>query len=342
MNDLPNTAQALIRNSALLEGRVALIGPAMPQLVSALALPQPPLVLCEHAGLVEQLTARGDCEVVFGYPDGPVPAWNTVVVFMPKARSALAMQLACATSLLVEGGRLLLVGEKKEGIAGGVKALQLVAPDAAKKDSARHCQVWLGFPPVTGAGFDPLGWLSWHSAEAAGVAVDVAGMPGVFSDGRLDAGTELLLSTFTDSPRGPVLDFACGAGVIGAWLQRRFPDIGPVDGIDVQAQACICARETYRRNGVDGRILASDGLPPALGRYTTLVTNPPFHTGVRTDTTMTERFLASARQHLLPGGEMRLVANRFLPYRDWLHRGVGPTEVLAENSRFVVYQSTRS
>lgn len=342
MSDLSNAAQALLRNVSLLDGRVALVGPVTPALIKALGLPEPPLVVSEHAGVVERLKALGGCDVVFGYQGDLPPDWNTVVVFMPKARAALAMQLAYATSLLANGGRILLVGEKKEGIAGGVKALQALAPGAAKQDSARHCQVWLGQPLATGGGFDPLTWLSWHPVETGGVALDVAGMPGIFSDGRLDPGTDLLLSTFTEAPQGPVLDFACGAGVIGAWLQRRFPGLGPVDGVDVQAQAWVCARETYRRNQAEGEITASDGLPAALGRYRTIVTNPPFHTGVRTDTSMTERFLASARQHLLPGGELRLVANRFLPYQDWLHRGVGLTEVLTENSRFVVYQARRS
>ena len=202
------------------------------------------------------------------------------MLFVPKAKAALTMQLALAASLLTRGGGLVVVGEKKEGIAGAVRQLQAIAPDASKQDSARHCQVWL--------------------------------------------------------------DFACGSGVIGAWLQTRYPDLGPVDGVDVQAQAIDCARQTYARNSASGELVASDGLPAELGYYRSIITNPPFHTGVRTDTSMTETFLRQVRAHLWPGGELRLVANRFLPYVSLLEEGVGPVRILAEDGRFVVYQARRA
>jgi len=127
--------------------------------------------------------------------------------------------------------------------------------------------------------------------------------------------------------------------VVGSWLQVRFPELGPVDGVDVQAQAIVCASRTYQRNGAHGEIVASDGLPDHLGRYRTIVTNPPFHSGVRTDTSMTEQFLRDARRHLMPGGEMRLVANRFLPYQPLLEQCVGKCQVLFEDRRFAVYQA---
>ena len=174
----------------------------------------------------------------------------------------------------------------------------------------------------------------------AGTRIEVAGMPGIFSDARLDEGTERLLESLAEQPvTGPVLDFACGAGVIGSWLQARFPELGPVDGVDVQAQAMVCARQTYQRNGASGALVASDGLPSHLGRYRTIVTNPPFHSGVRADTSMTEQFLRQARHHLEPGGEIRLVANRFLPYQPLLEQCIGKSSTLFEDRRFTVYRA---
>lgn len=342
MSGLPNPVQALLRNTALLKGRVALIGLSSPALVDQLPGTGPLTVFCEHAGVFETLQTKPGCDPVFGYSSSQAATADTVVVFMPKAKSALEMQLALAASLLAPGGRILLLGEKKEGIAGGSRALTALAPDAAKQDSARHCQVWMAHPSHTGNTFNQEQWLTWHRIEAGGTAVDVAGLPGIFSDGRLDDGTALLLETLTEAPAGPLLDFACGAGVIGAWLQRRFPGLGSVDAVDVQAQAVLCAQRTYERNGAEGKVMASDGLPDSLGRYQTILTNPPFHIGVRTDTSITQGFLASIRQHLLPGGELRLVANRFLPYQSWLHDKVGPVGILAENPRFVVYQVRRT
>ncbi|MGM0570107.1 methyltransferase [Marinobacter sp.] len=338
-----NALAALERNANLLRGRTGLLGLSLPVL-PAVPSAAPPLVITEHAGVASALEHQGGCRVQFGYqlPEADRRSLDTLVIFVPKAREALTMQLALASHLLVEQGLVILVGEKREGIAGAARQLQALAPAAEKVDSARHCQVWTARLPVAEESFDVRQWVRWHDVACAGTQVAVAGMPGIFSDGRLDEGTARLLETLAEIPvRGPVLDFACGAGVIGAWLQSRFADCGPVDGVDVQAQAVFCARQTYDRNRAGGRIVASDGLPEELGLYQTIVTNPPFHSGVRTDTSMTETFLRQVRRHLQPGGELRLVANRFLPYRELIRAHIGPCEVLSEDRRFTVYQAFR-
>ena len=70
---------------------------------------------------------------------------------------------------------------------------------------------------VSGSGLGNL----WGTAESAGVSVEVAGLPGIFSHDGLDNGTRMLLETLEEQPvqADRLLDFACGAGVIGAWIQ---------------------------------------------------------------------------------------------------------------------------
>lgn len=340
---LSNSHEALLRNRHLARGRLALIGVSDPALLMQLETggAEPPLAITEHAGVFQRLREQGGCEARFGYGATPAGWADTVVIFAPKARAALSLQLALAVSLLAPGGAIVLVGEKKEGIAGAVGQLRAMAPETVKVDSARHCQVWHG-EPAGGGTFDESQWLSWHRVELAGITLEVAGLPGIFSAGRLDTGTAHLLESLERQPvSGPVLDFACGAGVIGAWMQARDPALGPVDGVDVQYQAVRCARETYDRAGAAGTIHALDGLDDSLGRYRTIVTNPPFHTGVRTDTAVTGRFLQAARNHLLPGGELRLVANRFLPYRSLLEAQFESCTLVNEDSRFCVYQARK-
>lgn len=57
---------------------------------------------------------------------------------------------------------------------------------------------------------------------------------------------------------------------------------------------------------------------------------------------MTEHFLAQVSEHLQPGGELRLVANSFLPYETLMARHVGPVERLAGDRRFTVYRAVRT
>lgn len=343
MSSLPNAHAALLRNLELLRGQVLFIG-----LSDAAVLAQVPhsgQVLTDHYGVYQQLAGHPVWQPVYGYfgDETPLAAADTVVVFMPKAKAELALRLQAAAALVAPAGSLVLIGEKREGVASAVKQLQAISSQAYKVDSARHCQVWQGTPDAPGQPLKMEDWLEWHTVEVAGVSVEVAGLPGIFSAGRLDEGTRMLLDTLAAQPvRGPVLDFACGAGVIGAWLQANQPGDGlRVDGVDVQAQAVLCARETYRRAGAEGHIEPGDGLAEVSGRYQTIVTNPPFHSGVRTDTSMTTRFLQQVAKHLKSGGELRLVANSFLPYQEQIDRHIGPSEVLARDNRFTVYRAKR-
>ncbi|NMT64676.1 methyltransferase [Marinobacter orientalis] len=347
MPALPNSHEALLKNHEYLHGRLAVLGPSDISLIPALG--QSGLVLAEHYGLWQRLNSIEGWRTAFGYDD-PVlaPACaDTVVVFLPKARAELALRLELARWLAEKGARLILVGEKKEGIAGAVKQLRTLAPQAIKVDSARHCQVWLADNLQPAEAFDVRQWLEWHPVECAGVRLDVAALPGIFSAGELDAGTAMLLGSLADLPvnQGVVLDFACGAGVIGAWLQLYQRSRGQsgtrVDGVDVQSQAVICARSTYERAAATGDITASDGLDRVHGKYTTVLSNPPFHTGIRTDTSMTEQFLRQVAEHLEPGGELRLVANSFLPYAELIRRYVGPVRAIASDRRFTVWSARR-
>lgn len=352
VKSLPNSHQALLKNQHLLVGRVALLGVA-----SAHLLPEPSpsgpaisgLAMSEHAGVFRALGHHEIWQACFGYGDPTLTQnrYDSVVVFLPKARAELEMRLALALSLAADNARLILVGEKKEGIAGAIKQLKAIVPQASKVDSARHCQVWCADAVEPVPGFQVQDWLSWDTIECAGVPVDVAGLPGIFSQDGLDKGTRLLLETFSEQPigAGRILDFACGAGVIGAWVQAwqasQKKAVASVDAVDVQSQAIICARETYQRNGTAGTISASDGLTGMEGLWPVIISNPPFHSGVKTDTSMTEQFLQDVKRHLQPGGELRLVANSFLPYEALIKRCIGRVERLRENGRFTVYRAFR-
>lgn len=340
-SSLINSHEALLRNQHHLAGRVLILGLQDPDLLGRLAAGG--CAMSEHHGVCQRarLMASEVWQLAEGYDD-PVlqPGMaDTVVIFLPKARQELNLRLALGRSTLADGGQLLLVGEKREGIAGAVKQLRGLDSAAGKLDSARHCQVWQARPSP--ADFNLADWLGWHRVEVAGTALEVAGLPGIFSDGHLDEGTRLLLETLANHPLpGPVLDFACGAGTIGAWLAAREDGSLVIDGVDVQAQALYCARQTYQRHDVRGQILAGDGLPESLGRYAAIVTNPPFHTGVRTDTSMTTEFLRQVSRHLSGNGELVLVANRFLPYPELIKRQFAGFDVLAEDNRFRVYRAT--
>ena len=280
-----------------------------------------------------------ECGWFLGYDDADIPeSFNSIVIFMPKAKAELAMRCSWAAARLAEGGDLWLVGERRAGIAGGARWFRDFFPGAYKVDSARHCQLWkAGWNANQGnKGFRTRDWFSRRHVTIAGQPLMLADLPGVFSEGRTDPGTQMLLSTINERPREPVLDFGCGNGVIGAWLMQRWPELA-LTLSDVQWQALNCARETLGDRG-NVRIVASDGLGALTPGYGTILSNPPFHQGVETDATVAQTLIHKAAEFLLPGGELRLVANAFLPYPRDLRESFQEPAILADDGRYRVYR----
>ena len=97
------------------------------------------------------------------------------------------------------------------------------------------------------------------------------------------------------------------------------------------------ARRTLRENQLQGTVLASDVFSHVEGKFDLIISNPPFHDGIDTAYTAVNELIKQAKWHLKVGGELRIVANAFLPYADWMDQHFGSHEVLAKNNKFKVY-----
>ena len=134
---------------------------------------------------------------------------------------------------------------------------------------------------------------------------------------------------------GDVLDFGCGAGVIGACIGTLNQKVN-LTCLDSNALALKSCEETLAANGLDGTVIASDGLSEVQHSYDMIISNPPIHAGVKTDTHMSMRLLDSVHKHIKPGGSLILVANRHLPYEKWLSQNFMHLVELAANQHFKV------
>ena len=126
---------------------------------------------------------------------------------------------------------------------------------------------------------------------------------GVFSRGRVDEGSALLLEALPPL-RGRVLDLGCGVGVIGVSCARAFP--AEVTLSDVNRRALGLAEENLALNGVTGSVVESDGFTALTGAYDAIITNPP----IRAGKAVIYRLFAEARDHLTEDGALYLVIRR--------------------------------
>ena len=328
-------SEVLLRQAELFTGQVLLAGLPADDLLGALP---DAAGWSWHAGEQAALQARFPERSRFGTTPPEAP-FETAVLFLPKSRE-LTDYLLQALAARLAGKSLYLVGEKRAGVERAAK--QLAAFGTPRKlDSARHCQLWL--VQIEQAPAAPLleDLAQRYELPLADGPLQVVTLPGVFSHGRLDAGTALLLQHLDDLPSGPLLDFGCGAGVLGAVLKRRYPG-NPLLMLDVDAFALASSRLTLAANGLQAELIAGDGIHAAPTGLAAIVSNPPFHQGVHTDYQASETLLRDAARFLRPGGELRLVANSFLKYPPLIERHLGPCATLAEGQGFRIYRARRT
>jgi len=261
-----------------------------------------------------------------------------VMISLPKAKTHFQMLLRMAASMVGQNGRIHVVGENKGGIKSAAKLMQQYGA-TQKVDSARHCSLITVIVEAPHLAFEAEAWIDTNTYAVEGTSWKVASMPGVFSYKELDAGTELLLEKLSTSLSGDVLDFACGAGVIASYIMLKYPHL-KLHLTDVSALAIYCSALTLAENQLAATLYAADGLHGMTNKVQHIVTNPPFHTGIKTDYTVTKRFISDAKARLTRGGTMQMVANRFLPYPGLLSEHFQTVYTTAQTSQFSVYQAT--
>lgn len=265
--------------------------------------------------------------------------FEAAYVRLPKGREALEMTLHAVGSRVEAGGRLWICGANDEGIKSVADRARSLFAQVDVVDARRHARLLEVTTPrlaLRGAlddwaircedalGDEPIAWWSF---------------PGVFAHGRLDEGTRLLLDVLPDPPEGArVLDFACGAGLIGLAIARRSPGIR-LDALDVDALALEAAR---RNLSMARRVLSSDAWS-AIGDDTWdwIVSNPPLHAGKGSSFEAFDALIAQAPAHLRPNGTLWVVTQGTVALRDAMARHFGEVDSVARRGGFRVWAGRR-
>ncbi|PYE56305.1 class I SAM-dependent methyltransferase [Deinococcus yavapaiensis] len=243
--------------------------------------------------------------------------------------------LAWAHSATDLGGTLYLAGDKSKGFERYFKWAREAygSGEVIARDGGMRVGRLVKERP------DPPAFPAVATYEAHGLHVHV--LPGVFSASGVDVASELLLEHLGDVSAKRVLDLGCGAGVLGGVAARR--GAGAVTLLDDDLLAVESARRTLSASEFAGDVRHSD-VASALQdgeTFDLVVSNPPFHVGRRVVLSVAREFVRAAGRHLTPGGEMRLVANDFLPYEDELSAW-GRVSTLARAKGFKVLRAVKS
>lgn len=337
---LANSSQLVLRNIDDLAGSVLIVEPVADQLGIHIQATAPQLTLSCYttdAAAAQQWQLQTE-HCYFGLNPAFSNNYNSVVIFYPKSKEQLLLTLSQLQSVLLNTPQVFVVGDNKGGIKSLANHAQKLGLQANKLDNAKHC-LWYSLhgdfsqlPAVNAASFQ---------IDYQGTPLTIKSYPGVFNHGKLDIGTALLLDNLPTIEGGKVLDFACGCGVIGAVLKLRQPAIDLFCS-DISALATEATKLTLAANKLDGTVVAADGLPEQPKHFDHIVSNPPFHTGIKTNYSIVEQFISQSAARLTSKGSLTLVANSHLAYLELLQASFKQVTIIAKANGFVVYRAIKS
>jgi 16S rRNA (guanine1207-N2)-methyltransferase len=171
-------------------------------------------------------------------------------------------------------------------------------------------------------------------------------VPGVFNWETVDPGSRLLAEHLPAGLAGRVADLGAGTGFLGRWILGERPHVTALHLYEADAVALGLARENLATAGRGGATVAFEwhDVTRGLGfaEFDAVVMNPPFHAGREADPQLGLRFMASGVGALRPGGQLWVVANRFLPYERFLASALPNFRVLVQEKGFKVLTGSRS
>jgi len=275
---------------------------------------------------------------------------HVVLMQLPKGRNLARRWLIQAHRALVEGGSLFLAGANNSGIQSTIKDGEDLFGNAqvlaykkgnriarlVKKPGAQPLPAWINEPGIASGT-----WMEFQ-VILSGQSLIIRSLPGVFAYDHLDPASQMLLSVTQNVSGMRVLDVGSGYGIIG--MAAAIQGARWVDFVDTDLLAIASCKETLSINGIkNATVKAGDLLEPfKSNRYDLILSNPPFHTGRDVNYQIAHALIMQAHPALDPGGQIIIVANRFIPYGQIIDEIFGNSTLLAESERFHVLSGIKS
>ena len=257
-------------------------------------------------------------------PQCETEGFGGALVLLDRAKSRNHDLIADAFRRVTVGAPVLIAGEKDYGISSIKKWLRDYV-GSIEVVSKYHAQVLI--------------------IQASAAAKDAfekhapSETAGLFFDGEGDLGSQLLASTFDTTITGDVADFCSGAG----HLSQRLIDSASAHTLHLfEAELRALNLAEKRLSGTHDQITFhwTDLVREAVSeRFDWIIMNPPFHQSRAAEPSLGQDLIRKARLSLRPGGHLRVVANRSLPYENTMKELFGNMTELRNESGFKVLQS---
>jgi 16S rRNA (guanine1207-N2)-methyltransferase len=240
--------------------------------------------------------------------------YDQALVLLGRHRRENELHLAEALTRVKPGGLIVAAGTKKDGAPSFAKRVGSMV--ALEDQMSKHHGIvfWLLRPDVVDeAAVASLVPSPITTPEGLETAV------GGFSEGKIDAGSQLLLKSLPEkltASTGRVADFCAGWGYVALELART-RQMGALDLFEAHKRSLEAAERNFERlapeapAGFHWHDLVGEKV---VGRYDAIVMNPPFHQSRSAEPDLGKAMIRAASGALKPGARLFMVANRGLPY----------------------------
>ena len=126
---------------------------------------------------------------------------------------------------------------------------------------------------------------------------------GVFSFGRIDAGSLLLVENAIIKEGWDILDVGCGWGFVGIVIKKQFPHSN-VMMTEINERAIQIAKKNAKLNKTDVTVLQSNLFESIQGQFDSILVNPPMKAGRE----LCYQIIEQSKSHLKKDGLLQLVA----------------------------------
>ena len=164
--------------------------------------------------------------------------------------------------------------------------------------------------------------------------------PAMFSVGRLDPATRLLIESTQMTPPCKVLDFGCAWGALSLALAKIYPTC-VFEGTDINLDAIKLAKINAKRNNISNcTFYESNVYEKVNGNYDVIVCNPPQKAGKE----MNKQIITKSIGHLNLNGSLWIVGRHNVGGKTmmgWMQETFGNAESAGKQGVFRVYRSVK-
>ena len=188
-------------------------------------------------------------------------------------------------------------------------------------------------------------WLK-NAAPKQHSLLDLQTQAGIFGWNKIDKGSELLSTFLPNDLKGPIADFGCGYGYLSIKALELNPEIETIHGYDADLRSAALYEKNLKTHTPKTSIQSfwtdlTDKKNAPHNTYKTILMNPPFHEGKKSDSNIGTDFIKTASNSIKLGGTLYMVANKQLPYEQTLAKNFKKVELLTEQNGFKCYKAIK-